>query len=158
MNWQTLLATNLACCVALSGCSILTTQETQHGGNVSASQAKCSEFTGLDEGYQSHRTCRYPQSTLQAAYQAWYTDELNQSIKNKDLQGYEDTKLLLPKLPEHSQTVPNNNRKNSGLVEIAYHISHKQAEIVMTYEGGVTTYRFRQQRGYVELHETVSPD
>lgn len=127
------------------------------GISLPAAYAKpvCGKVTYATDSYDNYQTCRYPQTTLQAAYQAWRTDWLKRSAKNKDKYGYEYAKALLPKLPARSRTV---DVKKEGLVAITYTISRREAEIEMGYEGGVDYYRFRLRRGYVELRKTMSPD
>ncbi len=104
------------------------------------------------DGYDSHRLCRYPQTTLNAAYRAWRAEMQGSMRVSREAV---DTHWLLPNLPARSRTIPVGA---AGLVDISYRIAPNRAEVVMTYEGGVSTYRFRPRRGYVELHQITSPD
>lgn len=117
-----------------------------------AQEVQCSEFGPVHTGsYDNHRTCRYPQATLQSAYQTWRTDWLKQQPEAAE------AKMLLPTLPVRNRTVQNSDRQ-SGLMDIEYTVLPNSITIVMNYEGGVSTYQFRPKRGYIELHETASPD
>lgn len=119
---------------------------------VYAKDIKCNEFKPMNtESYDNHRTCHYPQATLQSSYQTWRYDWLKKQPKTAE------AKTLLHKLPTHKQTVKSSD-KQSGLVNIEYTVTPNNIKIVMNYEGGVSIYQFRQKRGYVELYEIASPD
>lgn len=117
-----------------------------------AKDVQCGEFKPSNtDGYDNHRTCRYSQATLQSAYQTWRTDWLKKQPEAAE------AKTLLSALPTRNRTVQSSD-KQSGLMDIEYTVLPNKIKIVMNYEGGVSTYQFRQKRGYVELHEIASPD
>ena len=95
----------------------------------------------------SHHICRYPHTTLNAAYVDW---------RNWMVQ-VDGPKALLPKLPARSRTVkPTDIEYEYGLREIVYTLAPDQVTVLISEKDGESVYRFRLRDGYVEMHGTNS--
>lgn len=89
------------------------------------------ECTEKQADYETIQECTFSNTKMEDVYR--------RTLKEKDI---ENTELLLPGLPEQTMTKDINQ---NGLISIHYTVKAGKIEIVLAFEGGVTTLELEQK-------------